>query len=62
MNGVYLSLGVAPVLMGIVHFWERILGSLAIEPAVLNQAIPYLRALNWSTLPLLLYFVFRRFV
>src|ERR1700733_13427768 len=56
VNGIYLSLALAPVLMGIVHFWERILGSLAIEPAVLNQAIPYLRALNWSTLPLLLYF------
>src|ERR1700728_3214825 len=62
VNGVYLSLGLAPVLMGVVHFWERVLGSLAIEPAVLNQAIPYLRTLNWSTPPLLLYFVFRRYL
>jgi MATE family multidrug resistance protein len=29
---------------------------------VLNQAIPYLRTLNWGTLPLLLYFVFRRYL
>jgi multidrug resistance protein, MATE family len=62
VNGVYLSLGLAPVLMGIVHFWEPVLRSLAIQQSVLNQAIPYLRALNWSTLPLLLYFVFRRYL
>ncbi len=62
VNGVYLSLGLAPVLMGVVYFWERVLRSLAIQPSVLNQAIPYLRALNWSTLPLLLYFVFRRYL
>jgi MATE family multidrug resistance protein len=29
---------------------------------VLRQAIPYLRALNWSTLPLLMFFVFRRYL
>jgi multidrug resistance protein, MATE family len=62
VNGVYLSLGLAPVLMGIVHLWEPVLRSLAIQQSVLNQAIPYLRALNWSTLPLLLYFVFRRYL
>ena len=29
---------------------------------MLAQAVPYLHALNWSTLPLLLYFVFRRYL
>ena len=62
VNGVYLSLGLAPILMSVVHLWEPVLRSLAIQPSVLNQAIPYLRALNWSTLPLLLYFVFRRYL
>ena len=62
VNGVYLSLGLAPVLMGVVRLWEPVLRSLAIQQSVLNQAIPYLRALNWSTLPLLLYFVFRRYL
>jgi multidrug resistance protein, MATE family len=62
VNGVYLSLGMAPILMGIVYLWEPILRRMALEPAVMSQAIPYLRALNWSTLPLLLYFVFRRYL
>jgi len=62
VNGIYLSLALTPVLMGIVWLWGPTLGSLGIQPAVLNQTIPYLRALNWSTLPLLLYFVFRRYL
>lgn len=62
VNGVYLSLALGPVLMGVVRLLEPILRSANIEPAVLGQAIPYLRALNWGTLPLLLYFVFRRYL
>jgi len=62
VNGVYLSLAVAPFLMGLVRLLEPILKSANIEPSVLTQAIPYLRALNWGTLPLLLYFVFRRYL
>jgi len=62
VNGVYLSLAITPVMMGIVWLFEPILRSLDIQPAVLNQAIPYLRALNWGILPLLLYFVFRRYL
>src|SRR5208282_121656 len=60
VNGVYLSLGIAPVLMMLVRLCEPILRSLGIEQAVLSQTIPYLRAINWSTLPLLLYFACRR--
>ncbi|MGH9708681.1 MAG: MATE family efflux transporter [Candidatus Acidiferrales bacterium] len=62
VNGVYLSVAMTPVLMGIVLLFEPLMRSLHIEAAVLNQAIPYLRALNWGTLPLLLYFVFRRYL
>ncbi|MGA8766827.1 MAG: MATE family efflux transporter [Candidatus Acidiferrales bacterium] len=62
VNGVYLSLALAPVLMGVVWLWEPVLRALDIQQSVLDQAIPYLRALNWSTLPLLLYFVFRRYL
>jgi multidrug resistance protein, MATE family len=62
VNGIYLSLALAPVLMGLVWLWGPVLRSLDIQAAVLNQAIPYLHALNWSTLPLLLYFVFRRYL
>jgi MATE family multidrug resistance protein len=62
VNGVYLSLGIAPALMMLVRLCEPILRSLGIEQAVLSQAIPYLRAINWSTLPLLLYFACRRYL
>ena len=59
VNGVYLSLAISPILMGAVWLFEPVLRSLDIQPAVLDQALPYLRTLNWGTLPLLLYFVFR---
>src|SRR5277367_5845625 len=62
VNGVYLSLGITPILMGIVRLFEPVLRSLNIQASVLDQTIPYLRALNWGTLPLLLYFVFRRYL
>jgi MATE family multidrug resistance protein len=62
VNGVYLSMAIAPVLMGIVRAVEPVLRAVKIEPSVLDQTIPYLRALNWSTLPLLLFFVLRRYL
>ena len=62
INGVYLSLGLTPVLMGVVWLWEPVVKLLRIPAPLLAQAVPYLRALNWGTLPLLLYFVFRRYL
>ncbi len=62
LNGVYLSLGLAPVLMGIAWLWVPLLRIMGISPAVLRLAIPYLGAIIWGTLPLLLYFVFRRYL
>jgi MATE family multidrug resistance protein len=62
VNGTYLSLGLAPLLMGLVWLLIPFLGSWGIDPRVLSGAIPYLRTLVWSTLPLLLYFVFRRYL
>lgn len=62
INGVYLSLGLTPVLMGLVWLWAPIVRMLGIPEPLTAQAIPYLRALNWGTLPLLLYFAFRRYL
>ena len=62
VNGAYLSLGIAPVLMGIVWTAGKLLYRMGIGADVMAQAIPYLKALNWGTLPLLLYFVFRRYL
>jgi multidrug resistance protein, MATE family len=62
VNGVYLSLGIGPLLILIVRLCEIPMRSVGAQPAVLDQAIPYLRAVNWSTLPLLFYFAFRRYL
>jgi MATE family multidrug resistance protein len=62
VNGNYLSVAMAPLLMGLIRLWEPILHSLRIPQTVMEQAIPYLRAVNWSTLPLLFFFVFRRYL
>jgi MATE family multidrug resistance protein len=62
VNGNYLSVAMAPVLMALIRLWEPVLHALRIQQSVLDQAIPYLRAVNWSTLPLLFFFVFRRYL
>src|SRR5579863_3683328 len=62
VNGVYLCLGMTPLLMGLVRICEPVLRSVRIAPSLLNESFPYLHALNWGTLPLLLYFVFRRYL
>jgi multidrug resistance protein, MATE family len=62
VNGIYLSLGITPLLMGLVWLCEPLLSTLKIAPNLLSETIPYLHALNWGTLPLLFYFVFRRYL
>jgi len=62
VNGNYLSLAIAPVLMGLIRLWEPVLRALHVQPTILGQAIPYLRAVNWGTMPLLFFFVFRRYL
>jgi len=62
VNGIYLSIGITPLLMGTIWAGGPALRALNIPQPVLNQAIPYLRAINWSTFPLLLFFVFRRYL
>lgn len=62
INGMYLALGVTPVLMLLLWAAEPLLGRMHVQQEIVAQAIPYLRTLNWSTAPLLLYFVFRRYL
>src|SRR5580692_8332892 len=45
VNGVYLSLAIAPILMLLILRGERVLRVLNIQGAVLGQAIPYLHAI-----------------
>jgi len=58
----YLTLLLTPVLMGLVLLWVPVLQRFGIAPEVLEQAVPYLNAVNWSMFPLLLYFGLRRYL
>jgi MATE family multidrug resistance protein len=62
IQGVWVSLVLIPVVMGIVWSFNPFLTKLGIDPEVLRGARPYLRTLNWSTPPLILYFCFRRYL
>ncbi len=62
LNSIYLSMVLAPMLMAAVWMLIPFLRSFGINPAVLHDAIPYLKALVWSTWPLLLYFTLRRYL
>src|ERR1700692_3742552 len=56
INGIRLALFLVPVVMALVWASIPLLGRFGIDPAVLQEVRPYLGALNWSTLPLLLFF------
>jgi multidrug resistance protein, MATE family len=62
INGIYVSLVAAPILQGVVWLIGNSLRSFGIQPEVLKYALPYLHALSWGMLPLLIYFVARRYL
>ena len=62
LNALYIVAPLAPALMTIVWLIGRMFPEMGVNPGVLSQALPFLRAMNWSTLPLLLYFAFRRYL
>jgi len=62
LSAVYLSLPLTPALMFLVWCWGPLLARFGIHPLVLQQTLPYLRAIMWSTFPLLLYFALRRYL
>lgn len=61
-QGLYLSLGLTPLLMGLVLLTTPWLERLGVNPAVLVLTAPYLRVIAWSTLPLLIYAAMRRYL
>jgi len=62
VNGVWLALLLIPIVMGMVWAFAPALAIFGINPNVLRDTTPYLRALNWSAPPLLLFFCFRRYL
>ncbi len=62
LNALYLIVPLTPALMSVLWLAGRLLPLMHINPNVQAQALPFLNAMNWGTLPLLLYFAFRRYL
>jgi multidrug resistance protein, MATE family len=60
LNGMYLSIALTPVLALPTWFFHPALTSMGIERPIVDQAVPYMRALVVGLFPLLLYFAVRR--
>ena len=62
VSGLHLCVPLTPLLMGAAWMAPALLHRIGVQPDVLTEARPYIRAVAWSALPLLLYFVFRRYL
>jgi MATE family multidrug resistance protein len=62
VNGLFLALLLAPVLMIAVSGWPSLMQHFGISVALVGPMRPFLMALNWGTLPLLGYFALRRYL
>ena len=62
VNGLFLALIIAPILMLIVLTWPPLMHRFGISPELVGPMTPFLRALNWGSLPLLIYFALRRYL
>jgi len=58
-NGLFLAFALTPVLMFAVSFWPALMTRFGISVELVGPMRPFLRALNWGTLPLLAYFALR---
>ena len=62
IQGVYLSIVAAVPLTAIVRVAMGFLDSWGLQPEVLRQTIPFLKAVTWSLLPLFLFSALRRYL
>ena len=62
VNGLLIAAGLSPVLMLAVSFWPALMQHFGISVELVEPMRPFLRALNWGTLPLLAYFAIRRYL
>jgi MATE family multidrug resistance protein len=60
VNGIYLSLAIAPPLLAAVWSLPYFFNHLGVSPDVAVLARPYMHTLAFGLVPLLLYFTFRR--
>ncbi len=61
-QGVWISLLLTPLVMGVVWALDLLLPRLGIDPTIVRATRPYLHALNWSAPALLVYFALRRYL
>jgi MATE family multidrug resistance protein len=61
-NGMFLALLMAPLFMFATSLWPGVMQRFGISPELVEPMRPFLRALNWGTLPLLAYFALRRYL
>lgn len=61
LHGVYLSGILTPIIVIAVFVMLRLLPRFGITSSVMELLVPYIGTLTWGTLPLLLYFVLRRY-
>ena len=62
VNGLFLAFALTPILMLVVSFWPALMQRFGISAELVEPMRPFLRALNWGTLPLLTYFALRRYL
>jgi MATE family multidrug resistance protein len=62
VNGIFLALVLTPLFMFATSFWPGLMQRFGISPELVVPMRPFLRALNWGTLPLLAYFALRRYL
>jgi MATE family multidrug resistance protein len=62
LHGIVLSVALTAPVMLVLRLLSAALGAWGLNPLVLELVRPYLDALTWSVLPLLLYASFRRYL
>jgi multidrug resistance protein, MATE family len=62
VNGLFLAFALTPIVMLAVSFWPPLMQHFGISAELVEPMRPFLRALNWGTLPLLAYFALRRYL
>src|SRR5882672_194217 len=62
VNGLFLACTLAPLLMLVVLSWAPLMRYFGISTELVAPMSPFLRALNWGTMPLLVYFALRRYL
>ncbi|HZI58811.1 MAG TPA: MATE family efflux transporter [Verrucomicrobiae bacterium] len=61
-NSLYLACALSPVLMVSILAFLPFFSSFGLAPVLVDQTVPFLKALGWGTLPLALYFALRRYL